>query len=272
MTWFAVSDPADPRIAEFLGLRDRELRLQREGPGGDLAGIFIAEGDLVVERALRAGYVLRAVLVDARRREPLPALVPPSAPVYAGDEAVVRAITGFHVHRGVIASFDRRPVPTADEVLAGARSAVVLENVVNPTNLGVVVRSAAGLGVDALVLDPSCVDPLYRRAARVSMGEVYALPYARLPRFPGGLEVVRRQGFHLVALTPDLSATPLERLVLPAGARPALVLGSEGHGLPAETLDLVDDRVCIPMQRGVDSLNVGAAAAVAMWALLHGRG
>src|SRR5690606_32212286 len=147
-------------------------RKRREAPGGDLAGIFVAEGDIVVERAVRAGYRLRSVLVDATRPKPLPTVVPDDATVFAAGPEVIRRITGMGVHRGMMAVLDRRPVPAPAEVLADATRIVVLEGVVNPTNLGIIARSAVGLGADALLLDPTSVDPLYRRASRVAMGEV----------------------------------------------------------------------------------------------------
>lgn len=264
---FPVDDPSDPRLADFLGLRDNELRRKRESPGGDLAGVFVAEGDLVVERALRAGYELDAVLVDARRTLPLPGGVGEHVPVYAAAEPVLQAITGMGVHRGMIAVFRRRPVPKPEEVLHGVRRVVVLENVVNPTNLGVIVRSARGLGMDALLLDPTCCDPLYRRAARVAMGEVYGFPYARTRRLPEGLDVLRAHGFRLLALTPDPEALALDDLVLAPDERAALLLGAEGPGLEPGTLAAADTVVRIPMHHGVDSLNVGVAAAIACYAI-----
>ena len=204
----AVDDPDDPRIAEFVGLRDRELAGPRIGGRRVVdAGVFIAEGDVVTERALRAGYRLRAALVDATRTDPLPA-IPADAPVYGASPAVLRRITGLGVHRGMLASFDRRPVPSAEEVLAPARRVIVLERVSNPTNLGVIVRAAAGLGIDAMLLDPTCTDPLYRRVARVAMGEGYAFPWAWLPRLPDGLDAVRAAGFRLLALTPGRGCHP----------------------------------------------------------------
>ncbi|MCB0959939.1 MAG: RNA methyltransferase [Acidimicrobiales bacterium] len=271
MLRFAVDDPADPRIEEFLGLRDDELRRRREGPGGDLAGIFIAEGDLVLERALRAGYRLRSILVDATRAQPLPSAVPDEVPVYAAGPEVVLRITGMAMHRGLIASLDRGPERTATDVLDGARRVVVLEDVNNPTNLGVIARSAMGLGADALLLDPSCCDPLYRRASRVSMGEVFALPWARTDRLPAGLAPLRERDFSLLALTPDPSAERIDDVALDPGERVALVLGAEGPGLTEATLDQVDRRVRIPLHGGVDSLNVGAAAAIACYVLGRGR-
>ena len=263
----AVDDPDDPRIAEFVGLRDRELagpRVRgRRVPG---AGVFVAEGDIVVDRALRAGFRPRAALVDAVRTDPLPPDLDRGAvPVYTASPAVLRRITGLGVHRGVLASFDRRPVPPPEDLLAAARRVVVLERVSNPTNLGVVIRSAAGLGIDAVLLDPTCTDPLYRRVARVAMGEGYAFPWAWLPRLPGGLDLVRSAGFRLLALTPDATATPIDAVRVAPADRVALLLGAEGAGLSEATLAAADDRVGIPMRGGVDSLNVGVAAGIACW-------
>jgi tRNA G18 (ribose-2'-O)-methylase SpoU len=267
----AVDDPDDPRIAEFVGLRDRELAGPRIGGRRVVeAGVFIAEGDIVTERALRAGYRMRAALVDATRTDPLPP-VPDGAPVYAASPAVLRRITGLGVHRGMLASFDRRPVPPAGEVLAQSRRVIVLERVSNPTNLGVIVRSAAGLGIDAMLLDPTCTDPLYRRVARVAMGEGYSFPWAWLPRLPDGLDLVRSAGFRMLALTPAAGATPLDQVMVGDDERVALLFGAEGPGLSEATLAAADERVGIPMRGGVDSLNVGVAAAIACWALARHR-
>lgn len=271
MARFAVDDPDDERIAEFRGLRDNELRRRRESPGGDMAGIFIVEGDVVVERALRAGYVIRSVLVDATRTAPLPDSVPADVAAFAAGPQVVRAITGMAVHRGIMASFDRRPVPAPDEVLRSATRVVVLERVVNPTNLGVIARSAAGLGADAMLLDPASVDPLYRRASRVAMGEVFSLPYARTEPFPDGLDVLTDRGFSLLALTPDPTAERIDDVVLAPDEKAALVLGAEGPGLRAETMERVGRPVRIPLHGHVDSLNVAAAAAIACYVLGRGR-
>jgi len=269
--WIRIDDPDDPRVGDYLGLRDHQLRMRRERPGGDRSHLFVAEGDLVVDRAVRAGHRLKSLLVDGARTQPLPTSVPDDVPVYAAGPQVLQRITGYHLHRGVLAVFHRGPELAAGEVLDAATSAVVLENVVNPTNLGVIVRSAAGLGIDAVLVDPTSADPLYRRASRVAMGEVFAIPWARLPAFPAGLDLVRAAGFTLLALTPAPDAVPVDELVLPPGCRPALLLGSEGPGLPDATMGAADLRVRIPMSRGVDSLNVGAAAAVAMWAVVHAR-
>lgn len=263
-----VDDPDDPRIADFVGLRDRELAGPRvRGRRAVANGMFVAEGDVVVERALRAGYRLRAALVDATRADPLPPGMPADAEVFAASPAVLRRITGLGVHRGMLATFDRRPVAPVDELLADARRVVVLERVSNPTNLGVIIRTAAGLGFDAVLLDPTCTDPLYRRVARVAMGEGYAFSWAWLPRLPGGLDLVRAAGFRLLALTPAAGARPLDEVRLAEGERVALLFGAEGPGLSAETLAAADERVGIAMQGGVDSLNVGVAAGIACWVL-----
>ncbi len=266
-----MTDPDDPRIAEYSGLRDHDLRRRREAPGGDLHGIFVAEGDIVVERALRAGYRIRSALVDATRTRPIPSAVPSSTTVFAAGPEVVRRITGMGVHRGMMAVMERRPVPDPEQVLGAATRVVVLEGVVNPTNLGIIARSAVGLGADAMLLDPTCVDPLYRRSSRVSMGEVFALPYARLPRFPDGLDVVAANGFELLALTPDRSAEAIDDVAFDADEKVALVLGSEGPGLASDTMERVGRRVRIPLHGGVDSLNVAAAAAIACYVLGRGR-
>jgi tRNA G18 (ribose-2'-O)-methylase SpoU len=244
-----------------------ELRTKWEPPHG----LFIAEGELVLRRALRAGYPPRSFLVDAKRVDQL-ADVPAGAPVYAASQDVLEEATGFHVHRGVLASFHRRPLPSVAEVLAPARRVAILEDVNNHTNLGAIFRGAAALGVDGVLLSPSCADPLYRRSVRVSMGEVFAVPYARLEPWPGGLAEVRAAGFTVLALTPAGDAVPLQELDDAARARPAMLLGAEGAGLSRAALAASDRRVVIPMHRGVDSLNVAAAAAVAFWELARGYG
>lgn len=262
-----VDDPDDARLRVFTGLRDEQLRRVREGPGGDCAGVFIADGDLVAQRAQRAGCRLQAVLVDAQRTRPLPFRIHDDVPVYLASPPVLESITGYHLHRGVLACFER-PEPVALEaVLATSQRLLVLEGINNPTNLGVIVRSGAGLGFDGLVLDPSSCDPLYRRSARVSMGEVFALPHARSAALPAGLAPVVDAGFTLVALTPAEGAVPIDELRLDRSHRVALVLGAEGPGLSAGTLAMAHHRVRIPMAGEVDSLNVGAAAAIACYAV-----
>jgi tRNA G18 (ribose-2'-O)-methylase SpoU len=256
-----ISDPDDPRIADYRALTDVELRSRWEPPHG----LFIAEGELVLRRALRAGYAARSYLLDAARVGALSDL--PDAPVYAASQEVLRRTTGFHVHRGVLASFHRRPLPSAGQVLAMARRLVVCEDVNNHTNLGAVFRSAAGLGMDGVLLSPSCADPLYRRSVRVSMGEVFAVPYATLAPWPDALARVREAGFSLLALTPAADAVPIHRVDPAWRDRPALLLGAEGSGLSPGAIEASEARVRIPMRHGVDSLNVATAAAVACWEL-----
>jgi tRNA G18 (ribose-2'-O)-methylase SpoU len=258
-----IDRPDDTRIADYRALTDVELRTRFEPPHG----LFIAEGELVLRRALRAGYRLRSVLVDAKRIDQLSDLDTGGVPVYAATPEVLREITGYHVHRGVLASFHRRPLPSPGEVLAAANRLVVLEDVNNHTNLGAIFRAAAGLGFDGVLLSPSCADPLYRRSVRVSMGEVFAVGYARLAQWPADLKRVRDAGFTVVALTPGEGATPIDTLDASVRARPALLLGAEGEGLSAGALSASDLSARIPMSRGVDSLNVAAAAAVAFWEL-----
>ena len=259
-----VTDPGDPRLADYVGLTDVVRRTKHEPE----RGFFLAEGELVISRARRAGYVPRSLLLAENRVSSLPPeLRGLDCPTFVASYDVLEAVTGFHVHRGALASFARRPLPTAAEVLATSGRVVVLEDVNNHTNLGAVFRSAAGLGIDAVLLSPTCCDPLYRRAVRVSMGEVFALPYAYLDVWPDGVEQVRRAGFRVLALTPAADATRLEDLVLGPDERAALLLGAEGPGLSGAALAASDLRVRIPMARGVDSLNVGAAAAVACWVM-----
>ncbi len=188
-----------------------------------------------------------------------------AVPVYVVPPAVAEQLTGYHVHRGALASMRRRPLPGLAEVLADAARIVVLEDIVEHANVGSIFRCAAALGFDAVVLAPRCADPLYRRSVKVSMGAVFALPYARMADWRGGLEEIRAAGFRLVALTPLPDAVPIDEV--PAAGRLALLLGTEGDGLSARWLDAADLAVRIPMRRGVDSLNVAAAAAIACYLL-----
>ncbi len=259
-----ITDPGDERIADYRALTDVELRTRWEPPHG----LFIAEGELVLRRALRAGYPVRSVLIDAKRVDQVAALdLGAGTPVYAAGQDVLEAVTGFHVHRGILASFRRRELPSVAEVLAASRRLVILEDINNHTNLGAVYRGAAALGFDGVLLSPSCADPLYRRSVRVSMGEVFAIPYARLDPWPNALDVVRAAGFTLIAMTPASDSVPLNELDETARNRPALLFGAEGSGLSARAMAAADVRVAIPMHRGVDSLNVAASAAVAFWEL-----
>jgi tRNA G18 (ribose-2'-O)-methylase SpoU len=206
------------------------------------------------------------MLIDEKRVDQL-AGVPGDAPLYTATPRVLEAITGFHVHRGVLASFHRRPLRSVEEVLAGARRLAILEGLNSHTNLGALFRSAAALGIDAVLLSPTCADPLYRRSVRVSMGEVLAIPYAKAEPWPTALETVRAAGFTVLAMTPADDAVPLQRLTAEQRQQPALLLGAEGPGLTRQALAASDLPVAIPMRHDVDSLNVATAAAIAFWEL-----
>jgi tRNA G18 (ribose-2'-O)-methylase SpoU len=257
-----VDDPADPRLADYVRLTDMQLRRVLEPVGG----LFLAEGEKVVRRAVGAGYGVRSVLLAGKWLPGLADLLEPlDVPVYVGPDDVIEQVTGFAVHRGALASMQRRPLPSPAELLGTARHVAVLEGFTNPTNVGAVFRAAAALGLDAVLLDPLCADPLYRRSVRVSMGAALTLPYARFACWPQGLADIRAAGLTLLALTPAPDAVDLDRLTAEDTRRCAVVLGAEGPGLAVATMASCDRRVRIPMARGVDSLNVAAAAAVAFW-------
>jgi tRNA G18 (ribose-2'-O)-methylase SpoU len=256
-----VTDPDDPRLADYRDLRDVELRKSLEASHG----LFLAEGEKVVRRAVTAGHPVRSLLMAERWLDGLAdVLALTDAPCYVVTEALAEEVTGFHVHRGALASLERRPLPSLTSVLAGARSVLVLEDIVDHTNVGAIFRSGAALGFDAVLLAPRCADPLYRRSVKVAMGAVFALPWTRLDDWAGALPTLSELGFTTVALTLADDAVPVDEAV--AGVdRLALVLGSEGHGLSARWEQTADRRAIIPMTAGIDSLNVAAATAVACY-------
>ena len=262
-----VNDAGDPRLRDYVRLTDVELRKSLEA----CQGLFMAEGEKVIRRAVAAGYAVRSLLATDRRAGTLGDLAAAcGAPAYVVPDQVAEQLTGYHVHRGALAAMDRRPLPAVADVLVGARNVVVLEDIVDHTNVGAIFRSAAAFGIGAAVLSPRCADPLYRRSIKVSMGAVFAIPYARLTDWYGGLATIRAAGFRLLALTPDPSAVPVS--AIPPGERAALMLGTEGDGLSSRWRHEADESVCIPMDpaaraAGVDSLNVAAAAAIACYAL-----
>lgn len=241
-----------------------------------MASYFIAEGDIVIERAIRSGYTLASILIDGKRNKPLPDAVTDDLPVFACAPNVLQRVTGYHLHRGALACFHRRPVPTPEQVIERVQASppatvLVCEGINNPTNMGVILRCAVALGVTGFFLDPTCCDPLYRRSGRVSMGEAFALPYARLGQFPEGLDLLVERGFRLLALTPDTEATDIGDIRLERDEPVALIVGAEGPGLTTGTLERVEERVRIPMSGEVDSINVGTAAAIAFWAVQQAR-
>ena len=288
-----VQDAADPRLADYVRLTDVELRKSLEAGHG----LFMAEGEKVIHRAVAAGYRVRSLLATERKAAALASLADEcGGPAYVVPDEVAERLTGYHVHRGALAAMDRRPLPAVPEVLDRARNVVILEDIIDHTNVGraiqhtrpasrilvledivdhgnvgAIFRCAAALGVDAVILSPRCADPLYRRAVKVSMGAVFAVPYARMTDWYGGLAELRAAGFRLLALTPDQSATAIDKVAM--GERVALMLGTEGDGLSSRWLHEADQPVCIPMYpsamaAGVDSLNVVAAAAIACHSLM----
>ncbi len=253
-----VAEVGDPRLADYVSLRDVQLRKFLEAEHG----LFIAEGEKVVRRAVEAEYAIRSFLMAPHWTESLADVLDASGdvPCYVADEALIEQVTGFHVHRGALAAMHRRPLPNVEEVIDGAMRIIVCEDLVDHANVGTIFRCAAGLGMDAVLLSPRCADPLYRRSIKVSMGAVFGVPYARITNWYDGLVQLRDAGFQVLALTPALDAVPIEDVV--HTERMALVLGSEGAGLSARWMATADQRVMIPLAPGIDSLNVTAAAAI----------
>jgi tRNA G18 (ribose-2'-O)-methylase SpoU len=260
-TLIEVSDADDPRLADYRDLRDVELRKHLEAEHG----LFLAEGEKVVRRAVEAGFSARSFLMAPRWLDGLSDVLDrTAAPCYVVSEDLAEEVTGFHVHRGALASLERRPLPTVSSVLAGARTVVVLEDVVDHTNVGAIFRSAAALGVDAILLSPRCADPLYRRSIKVAMGAVFTVPYARLEGWYDALAELSEEGFTTIALTPAPDAVEVEDAVSGVD-KVALLMGSEGPGLSRRWMETADVRAVIPMAAGIDSLNVAAATAVACY-------
>ncbi|MFI7635592.1 TrmH family RNA methyltransferase [Nonomuraea sp. NPDC049400] len=263
-----VTDADDPRLSDYTRLRDVELRKSLEAS----RGLFLAEGEKVIRRAIGAGYPIRSVLTTRRWLTPLEDVLG-DALVYVVSDEIMSRIAGFQVHRGALASMERIPLPSVETLLKGnARRLLVLEDLVDHSNVGAIFRSAAALGVDGILLSPRCADPLYRRAVKVSMGAVFSIPYARMDNWFDGLSQLREAGFQTLALTPDQTATPMDTVKM--ADRVALLLGSEGDGLSSHWLHEADQAVCIPMSAaamaaGVDSLNVVAAAAIACHDLMR---
>ena len=267
MTVREVTDLDDASLRDYVGLTDVALRRRVEPEGG----LYIAESEKVIRRALAAGHRPRSYLMARRWLTDLADLVAEAErdgiPVHVGEHEVIEALTGFHLHRGALAAMHRPAQVPVAEVLGGARRVFVLEDIVDHTNVGAIFRSAAALGVDAVLVTPRCADPLYRRAIRVSMGTVFQVPWTRIEPWPGGIALLREEGFHVAALALAEDSVDLDDFAATAPARVALVLGMEGDGLSRRTVEGVDSVVRIPMAGGVDSLNVAAAGAVAAFAL-----
>jgi len=253
----------DPRLADFAHRTDVALK---NGSRTE-HGLYIAESALVLERALRSGHAPRAVLALGGSVDEAVALVGDGVPVYSGPGELLAELTGYILHRGLIASMHRPPLPDPVELLRDARRVVVLENVADPTNVGAIFRSVAAIGADAVLVTPRCSDPFYRRAIRVSMGTVLQVPWTRVGDWTSTRELLAASGFHIAALALNDDAVSLRDFAADAPDRVALVLGAEGTGLTAEAVAAADTVVQIPMAHGIDSLNVAATAAVAMYAL-----
>ncbi len=259
----------DERLAFFTHLTDVELRRSLEPE----SGLYIAESSKVIERALGAGHVPRAVITTDKWLAGLDTvLAGHDVDVFLGDERVLEQITGFHLHRGALASMERPQLKPVAETIADARLVVVLDNIIDHTNVGAIFRSVAGLGADAVLITPDCADPLYRRSVRVSMGTVLQVPWTRVPVWPAGITELQDAGFTVVALALSDDAISLREFASNAPDKVAIIFGSEGHGLDSRTIGLCDAVVRIPMGHGVDSLNVAAASAVTLYALSDAMG
>jgi tRNA G18 (ribose-2'-O)-methylase SpoU len=266
MQVMTVTDPADARLADYRDLTDVALRRVLEPRGG----LYIAESAKVIARALAAGHRPRSVLVQEKWLPDVAALLadrPADVPVYVVAAQIAESVTGYAVHRGALAAMHRPVMPPVAEVVADARTVVVLEGIVDHTNVGAAFRSAAALGADAVLVSPRSGDPLYRRSVRVSMGTVFQVPWTRLPEWPQARGMLHDAGFHIAALALAEDTVPLDVFAADRPERVALLLGAEGDGLSRRALQAADTIVTIPMAGGVDSLNVAAAGAVALWAL-----
>ncbi len=290
----SVDSIDDPRLSDYRNLTDVQLRLAKE----PAEGLYIAESSKVLQRAIDAGHSPRSFLLAPRWVPNLTDLFErfPSVPAFVAPEAILEAITGFDLHRGALAAMHRPVARPLDEILAAARRVAIaedmvdhpnlgcsrtsdlvprerarsriaiLEDLADPTNVGACFRSAAAMGVHAVLVSPSCADPLYRRAVRVSMGTVFQVPWTRIDEWPASLDKLKQAGYVVAGMTLGEGAITLDGLVAEDHDKLALVFGNEGHGLTAATDRIVDRRVMIPMMGGVDSLNVAASSAVAFYA------
>ena len=267
-----LDSPSDERLRDYISLTDVALRTTFESEHG----LYIAESAKVIARAISAGHRPRSILMSEDWVDRMAALIDdvlardPQTPVFVTDRGTLESIAGFHVHRGALAAMHRPVLPTVDEVLSangGARLVVALESVVDHTNVGAIFRSVAAIGADAVLITPQCADPLYRRSVRVSMGAVFNVPWTRIEPWPEALDGLRSAGYTIAALALSEDAVDLDDFARDIPDRVCLVLGAEGDGLSRQALDAADVVVRIPMRGGIDSLNVAAASAVAIWAL-----
>lgn len=259
-----IAQASDDRLADYRDLTDVALRRRFEPAGG----LYIAESAKVIARALGAGHVPRSLLVQEKWLADVEGMLRPhDAPIYVVSAEIAEELTGYAVHRGALAAMHRPVDRPVAEVVRDARLVVVLEDIVDHTNVGAIFRAAAGLGADAVLVSPRCADPLYRRSVRVSMGTVFQVPWTRIPEWDEARGILHECGFHLAALALADDAVPLDVFRAGGPERVALLLGAEGDGLSRRALAAADTVVTIPMAGGVDSLNVAAASAVALWEL-----
>jgi tRNA G18 (ribose-2'-O)-methylase SpoU len=261
-----IQNFADPALDVYARLTEAQL-MNRFDPKN---AMFIAESPKVIHRALDAGYMPVSMLMERKDIDGSAAEIIarcPEIPVYTADENLLCNLTGYHLTRGVLCAMRRPPLPTLADTLKNARRVAVLDNVQNPTNVGAILRSAAALGMDAVLLTPGCSDPLYRRAARVSMGTVFQIPWTFFPEGKPWYQQLRELGFKSAALALKEDTLSIDDPRLLAEEKLAVVLGSEGDGLSDDSIEGCDYTVKIPMYHGVDSLNVAAASAVAFWQL-----
>ncbi|GHD40235.1 RNA methyltransferase [Mycetocola manganoxydans] len=260
-----ISDLDADGLSDYARLTDVALRRVSEPEGG----LYIAESHKVIARAIAAGHEPRSILLQERWLADVEPLLDrfPDVPVYVGNSDVLEKLTGYHMHRGALAALHRPALPDMATLLADASRVVILEDIVDHTNVGAIFRSVAGLGADAVLITPRCADPLYRRSVRVSMGTVLQVPWTRMPEWPDARRILDEAGFHVAALALDDRAIGLDEFAANPPERIAITLGAEGDGLSSQALDAADTTVMIPMLHGVDSLNVASASAVALWAL-----
>ena len=262
-----ITDFSAPELDVYARLTEAQL-LNRFEPA---RGMFIAESPKVIHRALDGGCVPVSMLMERKDIDGSAAEILarcPEIPVYTADEDLLCGLTGYHLTRGVLCAMRRPQLPTVEEICARANRIVILENVQNPTNVGAIFRSAAALGMDAVLLTPGCSNPLYRRSARVSMGTVFQIPWTFTGQWPEeGMQQLKDLGFQTAAMALSDNSVSIDDPALLAEEKLAVLMGSEGDGLTDETIAACDYTVKIPMYHGVDSLNVAAASAVAFWQL-----
>lgn len=266
-----ITDLNFPELDMYARLTEAQLRTRMETE----RGVFIAESPKVIELALNAGCVPLSFLMERRHLQGQGAPLMercPGIPVYTADRDVLASLTGYALTRGILCAMQRPEPQKAEALLGGSRRIAVLEGIVDSTNMGAIFRSAAALGMDAVLLTPTCCDPLCRRAVRVSMGTIFQVPWARIGDCPAdwpeaGMELLHRHGFATAAMALDERAISIDDPRLQQEEKLAVLLGTEGDGLSHQTIARCDYTVMIPMEHGVDSLNVAAASAVAFWQL-----